>query len=87
VAQLDIYDDLGNSLRQATAHFIKTGESHAPLGESVPRCVMPPSTGAEVPLDHAHLSRRTGSANGATPSRRRIERAVAKKVALMPIRP
>jgi len=33
--QLDIYEDLGNSLRQATAHFIKTGESHQPLGDSV----------------------------------------------------
>ncbi len=33
--QLDIYDDIGNSLRQATGHFIKNGESHAPLGDSV----------------------------------------------------
>ncbi|QKV20733.1 NAD-glutamate dehydrogenase [Oricola thermophila] len=33
--QLDIYEDLGNSLRQATSHFIKYGDSHSPLGEAV----------------------------------------------------
>jgi glutamate dehydrogenase len=35
IRQLDIYDDIGNSLRLATGQFIKNGESHAPLGGSV----------------------------------------------------
>jgi glutamate dehydrogenase len=84
--QLAIYEDIGNSLRQATAHFIKTGESHAPLGESVDALrdaarqlesklltIMPVYL-----VDWVKERRDTFKADG-------LSEAVAKKIALMPI--
>jgi glutamate dehydrogenase len=85
-AQLDLYDDLGNSLRQATAHFIKNGESHAPLGESVAALraaaeTLEPKFLTMMPTYLAEWvgERRDGfKAAG-------LSEAIAKKVALLPI--
>ncbi|MFZ2102819.1 MAG: NAD-glutamate dehydrogenase, partial [Oricola sp.] len=84
--QLDIYDDIGNSLRQATAHFIKNGESHAPLTESV-KALREAAGELEAKLlnlvppylaDWVKERRDAFKADG-------LAEAVAKKIALLPI--
>ena len=84
--QLDIYDDIGNSLRQATGHFIKTGESHAPLQGSVDalrdaaKALEPklPSIMPEYLVEWVEERRAAFKADG-------LSDAVARKMALMPI--
>ncbi|MCK5746605.1 MAG: NAD-glutamate dehydrogenase, partial [Oricola sp.] len=84
--QLAIYEELGNALRQATGHFIKTGESHAPLEGSVAALrdaarALEPKLASVMPaylVEWVDERRQSLMQDGLADS-------VAKRIALMPI--
>jgi len=84
--QIAIYEELGNALRQATGHFIKTGESHAPIEGSVTALrdatkVLEPKLPSVMP---AYLVDWVGERQQAMKDAG-LSEAVARKIALMPI--
>ncbi|MAS04494.1 MAG: NAD-glutamate dehydrogenase [Ahrensia sp.] len=84
--QLAIYEELGNALRQATGHFIKTGESHAPLEGSVEALrnaakALEPKLLSVMP---AYLVEWVGERQQSL-KEAGLTDAVAKRIALMPI--
>ena len=84
--QINIYEDIGESLRLAIGQFIKNGESHAPLGDSVAN-LQEAAAALEPALLDIMPAYLTGWVEGRTNELAAdgLAPALARKIALIPI--